>query len=198
VRARPHVGWTIFLVGVIGTFGLNFPVVLTGMADSTFHGGADLYGLFNVMLAIGSVSGALFAGGRTSTRLRTLVVAAVAFGLAQVGAALAPGLVMFLGALIAMGVVNVAFQAMANSSVQSWVDPAVRGRVMGLYMLVFMGGTPLGAPVVGWVTTEFGPRVGMAFCGVVPAVAAVAVGVALWRRAGGRITGHRRVAQAVT
>jgi MFS family permease len=198
VRGRPHVGWTILLVGVIGTFGLNFPVVLTGMADSTFHGGADLYGLFNVMLAVGSVSGALFAGGRAHTRLRTLVVAAVAFGLAQVGAALAPGLVAFLGALIAMGVVNVAFQAMANSSVQSWVDPAVRGRVMGLYMLVFMGGTPLGAPVVGWVTSEFGPRVGMAFCGVVPALAAAAVGVALWRRAGGRVMRQPRVAQVVS
>jgi MFS family permease len=87
---------------------------------------------------------------------------------------------------------------MANSSVQSWVDPAVRGRVMGLYMLVFMGGTPLGAPVVGWVTTEFGPRVGMAFCGVVPALVAAVVGVVLWRRGGGRIIGHRRVAPAMT
>jgi hypothetical protein len=139
VAARPHVGWTILLVGVIGTFGLNFPVVLTAMADSTFHGGANLYGLFNVVLALGSVAGALIAGGRTRTRLRTLVVMAMVFGLAQVAAALAPGLGTFLGALVALGMVNLALQAMANSSVQSWVDPAVRGRVMGLYMLAFAG-----------------------------------------------------------
>jgi MFS family permease len=183
VAARPHVAWTIFLVGVIGTFGLKFPVVLTAMADSTFHGGADLYGLFNVVLALGSVVGALIAGGRTNTRLRTLVVMAMAFGLAQVAAAVAPGVGTFLGALVALGVVNLAFQAMANSSVQSWVNPTVRGRVMGLYMLAFVGGTPLGGPVIGWITSAFGPRAGMAVCGIIPMIAAVGVAVALRRKA---------------
>lgn len=187
VRARPHIVWTIFLVGVIGTFGLNFPVVLTAMADQTFRGGADLYGLFNAVLAVGSVAGALIAGGRTDTRLRTLVLGAVGFGLAQTAAALAPGVLTFLAALVALGMVNLIFQAMANSSVQSWVDPQVRGRVMGLYMLVFVGGTPLGAPMIGWITTAYGPRVAMAFCGIVPALAAVAVGLTLWLKARGRL-----------
>jgi MFS family permease len=198
VAARPHVGWTILLVGVIGTFGLNFPVVLTAMADSTFHGGANLYGLFNVVLALGSVAGALIAGGRTRTRLRTLVVMAMVFGLAQVAAALAPGLGTFLGALVALGMVNLALQAMANSSVQSWVDPAVRGRVMGLYMLAFVGGTPLGGPAIGWITSTFGPRAGMAVCGLVPMIAAVGVAVALRRKAvnAPRIGQRQRVAEA--
>jgi MFS family permease len=187
VAARPHVLWTIVLVGVIGTFGLKFPVVLTAMADETFAGsvvgGAQLYGLFNVVLAVGSVAGALLAGGRTHSRLRTLVLTGAAFGAAQFAAALAPGLGVFLVALVAMGVVNLAFQAMANSSVQSWVDPDVRGRVMGLYMLAFVGGTPLGGPVIGWITDAFGARAGMAVCGLVPLLAAVVVAGVLARHA---------------
>jgi MFS family permease len=153
------------------------------MADETFMGGAQLYGIFNVVLAVGSVAGALIAGGRTRTRLRTIVLAGAAFGAAQFAAALAPGLGVFLAALVVMGVVNLAFQAMANSSVQSWVDPDVRGRVMSLYMLAFVGGTPLGGPVVGWVTDAFGARVGMAFSGLVPLLAAVAVACVLARHA---------------
>jgi MFS family permease len=183
VAERPHVAWTIVLVGVVGTFGLKFPVVLTAMADETFMGGAQLYGIFNVVLAVGSVAGALIAGGRTRTRLRTIVLAGAAFGAAQFAAALAPGLGVFLAALVVMGVVNLAFQAMANSSVQSWVDADVRGRVMSLYMLAFVGGTPLGGPVVGWVTDAFGARAGMAFSGLVPLLAAVAVAAVLARHA---------------
>jgi MFS family permease len=183
VAARPHVAWTIVLVGVVGTFGLKFPVVLTAMADETFAGGPELYGLFNVVLAVGSVAGALVSGGRTYTRLRTIVLAGAAFGAAQFAAALAPGLGVFLVALVAMGMVNLAFQAMANSSVQSWVDPEVRGRVMGLYMLAFVGGTPLGGPVIGWITDAFGARVGMAVCGLLPLFAAVVVAGVLARHA---------------
>jgi MFS family permease len=185
VADRPHVAWTIVLVGLVGTFGLKFPVVLTAMADETFAGsavtGAQLYGLFNVVIAVGSVAGALIAGGRTHPRLRTIVLAGAAFGAAQFTAALAPGLGVFLAALAVMGMVNLAFQAMANSSVQSWVDGDVRGRVMSIYMLAFVGGTPLGGPVVGWITDAFGARAGMAFCGLVPLLAAVGVAYALSR-----------------
>ena len=179
VARRPHVAWTIALVGIIGTFGLNFPVVLTAMAATTFHGGAQLYGAFNVALAVGSVTGALIAGRRSSSRLRVLIALGALFGLAQSAAALAPSLDLFLIALLGMGVSNLAFQAMANSSVQMWIAPAQRGRVMGLYMLVFTGGTPLGGPLVGWITATYGPRVGMAVCGIVPLMAAVAIGALL-------------------
>ncbi len=196
VAARPHVAWTIVLVGVVGTFGLKFPVVLTAMAHETFAGGAELYGLFNVVIAVGSVAGALIAGARTHPRLRTLVLGAAAFGVAQFAAALAPGLGLFLVALVAMGVVNLAFQAMANSSVQSWVDPEVRGRVMSLYMLAFVGGTPLGGPMIGWITDAFGARVGMAFCGLVPLLAAVVVAGVLARHAR-RARVERRAAPAL-
>lgn len=186
VAARPTVAVTIVLVGVLGTFGLNFPVVLTGMADSVFGGGvggggAALYGLFNVVLAVGSVGGALIAGARTRARLWVIAATAAGFGLAQLAAGLAPGLMTFLVAIALMGAMNLAFQAMANASVQMGTGVAMRGRVMGLYMLAFTGGTPIGAPLVGWITSTWGPRVGMAVCGVVPLAAAVAVLIVVGR-----------------
>ncbi len=179
VRERPHIAWTIALVGVVGTFGLNFPVVLTGMARTTFGGGADLYGVFNVVLAVGSVAGALLVARGAPTRMRLIVAAGAGFGLTQLAAALAPGLVLFLLALVGMGLTNLAFQAMASSAVQLWVEPAMRGRVMGLYMIAFTGGTPLGGPLVGAITELAGPRVGMAVCGLLPALAAFALALRL-------------------
>lgn len=183
VLARPHLAWTILLVGVVGTFGLNFPVVLTSMARSVFHGNASLYGLFNIALAVGSVGGAVLAGVWPRARLRLIVGAAVAFGAAQAVAALAPDLPAFLLMLLAMGAANLMFQAMANASVQTGIEPGMRGRVMGLYLLVFTGGTPLGGPLVGAITSAAGPRVGMAFCGLVPALAAAGVMAVLGTRA---------------
>jgi MFS family permease len=184
VADRPHLARTILLVGVVGTFGLNFPIVLTAMATQTFGGGAGTYALFNVMLAVGSVAGALLAATRAHTRLRLIVLAGAAFGLSQLAAAVAPGLGVFLVLLVVMGLSNLAFQAMANSSVQLWSDPRLRGRIMGLYMLVFTGGTPIGAPIIGAITSHFGARAGMSVCGIVPAAAAVFLAVTHARRTG--------------
>jgi MFS family permease len=188
LRGRPDVIWTIFLVGMLGTFGLNFPVVLTAMAKSTFHGSAGTYGLFNIVLAIGSASGALLAGASAHPRRRILVLSAAAFGLFEASAAIAPDLAVFLALLAAMGFVNLVFQSMANASVQLAVDPELRGRVMGLYMLAFIGGTPIGAPVIGLLTNHFGARAGMVICGVVPLLAALAVAAA-GRRAANTVSG---------
>ena len=182
LRGRPDVLWTIFLVGMLGTFGLNFPIVLTAMAKSTFGGDASTYGLFNIVLGLGSAVGAVLAAVGARPRARAIVTTAALFGVLQVAAALAPDLAVFLVLLIAMGFVNLVCQAMANSSVQLAVDPELRGRVMGLYMLAFIGGTPLGAPVIGAVTSHFGARAGMLVCGIVPCLAAVVVAVAAARR----------------
>jgi MFS family permease len=190
LRGRPDVLWTIFLVGMLGTFGLNFPIVLTAMAKSTFGGDARTYGLFNIVLGLGSAAGAVLAGAGARPRARAIVAAAALFGTLQAVAALAPDLATFLVLLVAMGFVNLVCQAMANASVQLAVDPELRGRVMGLYMLAFIGGTPLGAPVIGAVTSHFGARTGMLACGLVPAVAAAVVAGAAARR--------RRRAAAVT
>jgi MFS family permease len=176
------VTWTIFVVGMLGTFGLNFPIVLTAMAKSAFGGGASLYGLFNIVLAIGSAAGAMLAGSWAHPRPRLLVLAAGAFGLLEAAAAITPDLALFLVLLIGMGLANLAFQAMANAFVQRDVDPGLRGRVMGVYLLVFIGGTPIGAPLVGALTNHFGARIGMAVCGIVPIMAAIVMAVALTRR----------------
>jgi MFS family permease len=189
LRRRPDVLWTIFLVGMLGTFGLNFPIVLTAMAKSAFGGNAGTYGLFNIVIGLGSAGGAVLAGAGTRPRTRAIVASAAVFGALEAAAALAPDLAVFLALLIAMGFINLVCQAMANASVQLAVDPELRGRVMGLYMLVFIGGTPFGAPVVGAITSHFGARTGMFVCGVVPAVAAVMVAAVVARR-------NRKVRQA--
>ncbi|HVT66125.1 MAG TPA: MFS transporter [Trebonia sp.] len=189
VARRPHLLGTVFLVGMLGTFGLNFPIVLTAMAGSVFRGGAGTYGLFNVVLAVGSCAGALLAGAFSRPRMRVVVASCAAFGLLEAAAAAAPGLLVFLPVIALMGFVNLAFQAMANAAVQLGTDPELRGRVMGLYMLVFVGGTPIGAPVVGAITGHFGARAGMAVCGMIPALAAAALAAAR--------VGRRRAALAV-
>jgi MFS family permease len=184
LRRRPEVLWTIFLVGMFGTFGLNFPIVLTAMAKSTFGGNASTYGLFNIALAVGSAAGALFAGAAARPGPRAIVAWAAVFGVMQVAAALAPDLAVFLVLLGTMGLTNLAFQAMANASVQVAVDARLRGRVMGLYMLAFIGGTPVGAPLIGVLTSHFGARAGMTVCGVIPVLAAAVVAAARTRSAG--------------
>ena len=186
LRQRPDVLWTMFLVGTVGTFGLNFPIVLTAMAKTEFHGTASTYGLFNIILAVGSSAGALLAGAGSRPGQRAIVAAAAGFGLLQAVAAVMPDMMAFLALIAAMGLVNLVFQAMANASVQLAVDPRLRGRVMGLYMLVFMGGTPIGAPVIGAITSHFGARAGMALCGAVPVLAAVVTAAAA-ARAGRRV-----------
>jgi MFS family permease len=179
IRRHPDVLRTLFLVGMLGTFGLNFPIVLTAMAKSAFHGTATTYGLFNIILAAGSSAGALLAGAASRPRLPAIVAASAGFGILEATAAVMPGLPAFIPVLAVMGFVNLMFQAMANAYVQLVVDPDLRGRVMGLYMLVFIGGTPFGSPAIGAITTHFGPRAGMAICGAVPALAALAVAASL-------------------
>ncbi|MCK7627539.1 MFS transporter [Streptomyces sp. RS10V-4] len=199
VRRHPDLIWPIVLVGFIGTFGFNFPIWLTAFTYKVFHAGAGTYALFNGLMAAGSLIGALLAARRASSRLRMLVGAALVFGLLECVAALAPGFWVFAALLAPIGMVGLTINVTANSSVQMATDPAMRGRVMSLFMMVFMGGTPLGAPVVGWVTDAYGPRIGFLAGGVVSAAAAALVGLALARAGGLRLKvdlrrGHRHVA----
>ncbi|MER8183103.1 MFS transporter [Kitasatospora sp. NPDC094015] len=183
VRERPELMWPMVLAGFIGTFGFNFPTLLSGFAYGTFKVGPGEYGLLNTAMAVGSLAGALLAARRGTTRLRRLVGAALAFGALEVLAAFAPGYWTFAILLTLIGVFGLTFNTSVNSALQLATDPAMRGRVMGLLVLVFTGGTPIGAPLVGWVTAEYGPRVGLLACGAVSALAAGVVGLVLARAA---------------
>ncbi|MGP3983534.1 MFS transporter [Streptomyces sp. KR80] len=199
VAGRPDLIWPIVLIGFIGTFGFNFPIWLTAFVDDVFHAGAGTYGLLNTLMAAGSLAGALLAARRGTSRLRLLVGAAVLFGVLEITAALSPTFWAFAALLVPIGMFGLTINVTANSSVQLATDPAMRGRVMSLFMTVFMGGTPLGAPLVGWITDAWGARVGFLAGGLISVVAAVGVGLMLARVGGLRLKvdlrrGHRHVA----
>ncbi|MDG4860096.1 MFS transporter [Streptomyces sp. T-3] len=187
VAGRPELVWPIVLVGFIGTFGFNFPIWLSAFVTDVYHAGPSTYGLFNTLMAAGSLAGALLAARRGASRLRLLVAAALAFGLLEVVAAFAPSFWLFAMLLVPMGMLGLTVNVTANSSIQMATEPAMRGRVMALFMMVFTGGTPLGAPLVGWVTDTYGARVGFAAGGLVAAAAAAAVGLVLAKVGGLRL-----------
>lgn len=188
VAGRPELIWPIVLVGFIGTFGFNFPVWLSAYAEHVFHAGAGGYSLFNTLMAVGSLCGALLAARRGTARLRILTAAALAFGTLEIVAALAPSYWLFALLMVPIGIFGLTVNVTANTAVQMATDPAMRGRVMALFMMVFMGGTPLGAPVVGWITDTYGARVGFALGGIVSAVAAGTIGLILTRIGGLRLS----------
>ncbi|MFB7321980.1 MULTISPECIES: MFS transporter [unclassified Streptomyces] len=198
VAGRPELIWPIVLVGFIGTFGFNFPVWLSAYAENVFHSGAGAYSLFNTVMAVGSLVGALLAARRGTARLRVLIAAAAAFGALEIVAALAPSYWLFALLMAPIGIFGLTVNVTANTAVQMGTDPAMRGRVMALFMMVFMGGTPLGAPLVGWITDAYGARVGFAAGGVVSLAAAATIGLVLARAGGLRLSfgwnrGHPRV-----
>ncbi|MYV54637.1 MFS transporter [Streptomyces sp. SID3212] len=187
VRGKPELVGPIVLVGFIGTFGFNFPIWLTAFAHEIFHSGAGLYSFFNILMAVGSLAAALLAARRRSSRLRLMILAGVGFGLLEVLVAFAPSVWLFSLLLLPIGMLGMTTNISANTSVQMAADPMMRGRVMSLYMMVFVGGTPVGGPLLGWVTDTYGARVGFATGGAVSLIAAATIGVILTRVVGVRI-----------
>jgi len=184
VRSRPDLVTVMALVFFVGTFGLNFQLTTALMATEVFDKGAGQFGLLGSVMALGSLAGALLAARRGRPRLRLLLLAALAFGLIEVLAALMPTYLLFALLLVPVGISALTFITAANSTMQLGVDPVIRGRVMALYMAVFFGGTPIGAPLVGAVAEAFGARWSIILGGVVSAVAAVVAAVVLARVSG--------------
>ncbi|WP_217206691.1 MFS transporter [Streptomyces sp. AC550_RSS872] len=188
VAGRPELIWTIALAGFVSTFGFNFPVYLSAFADDVFHAGAGSYSLFNTLMAVGSLAGALLAARRGTARMRVLIVGAVAFGTMEIVAAFAPSLWLFALLMAPIGMFGMTVNVTANSSIQMSTDPSMRGRVMALYMMVFMGGAPLGAPIAGWITDAYGVRAGLAVGGAITTAAAVVIALVLARVGGLRLS----------
>jgi MFS family permease len=189
VKGRPDLILPMALVFVVGTFGLNFPVTMALMAKEVFDRGAAGYGLFTTAIAVGSLGGALISTRRTATpRTRLLLASCFAFGVLEAVVGLGPTYWSVVLLLLPMGAATLTFTISANSIVQLSSDPAFRGRVMALYLMCFMGGTPLGAPLVGVVSDAFGPRAGVVSSGAISAAAAVVAAVWVARRRGVTLT----------
>jgi MFS family permease len=158
VRSRADLMLILAIVFFTGTFGLNFQMTSALMATDVFHKGAGEYGLLGSTMAIGSLAGALLAARRGKPRYRLVIGAALVFGAAEVVAGVLPSYVTFALWTPVLGLSALTMITAANATMQLSVAPVMRGRVMALYMMIFMGGTPIGAPIVGWVGEVFGAR----------------------------------------
>ena len=178
VRRRPDLILVMALVFVLGTFGMNFQITTALMATREFGKGPEEYGLLGSIMAIGSLAAALLSARRPHPRLRILLTALAGFVVATLAASLAPTYLLFAIALVPVGLSALTALTTANAMVQLRVEPFMRGRVMALYMAIFMGGTPVGAPIIGWIGDVFGPRCTIAIGTV--AVALALGGVSVW------------------
>ena len=190
----------MILVFFVSTFGMNFQVTTALMSRTVFHTGAGAFGLASAVLAIGALVGSLLAARRGRPSLRLLLGTALVFGVLEILTGVMPDYPAFLIALVPTGLAMLIFTTAANSSTQLGTAPEMRGRVMGLYMLVFLGGTPLGAPLVGWIAATYGTRMSLIAGGVISAAAAIVIAVLLARQRGVRLRGYLRpaLAQATT
>ncbi len=158
VRGRPDIVLVMILVFVLGTFGMNFQVTMALMATKVFDKGPGEYGLLGSIMAVGSLTAALLSARRARPRLRILLLALVGFTISTALLATAPTYLLFGLYLVPTGLSALTALTTANAMVQMSVDPVMRGRVMALYMAIFMGGTPIGAPMIGWIGDVWGPR----------------------------------------
>jgi MFS family permease len=176
VRSQPKMLMILVLVFFAGTFGMNFQVTSALMATQVFGKGAGEFGILGSCLAVGSLAGALLAARRPHIRIRLLFIAAAGFGVAEIVAGLLPSYVAFAVFAPVIGFCTITLLNSSNATMQVTSDPALRGRVMALYMTVVMGGTPLGSPFIGWIGEHFGARWTLITGGV---LVLVGVGLAL-------------------
>ncbi len=184
VRERPRLWMTLVLIFFVSTFGMNFQVTTALMSRGVFHVSAGAFGLASAVFAVGALGGALIAARRRRPTLSLLVATSLAFGMMEILTALMPDFASFALMLVPTGLFLLTLTTAANSTMQLGTTATMRGRVMGLYMLVFLGGTPLGSPLAGWVAEAFGPRMSLISGGVISVVATVVVGLVLVRRSG--------------
>jgi MFS family permease len=187
VRGRPDIMLFLVMTAFLSMFGTNIQNQIALMSNNEFGVGATAFGVAATAIAVGSLAGALIAARRERPRLRLLALAAFAFGGLQVIAAFMPGYFAFLAVLVPMGLVFLTYSTTMNSTIQLSVDPQMRGRVMSLYLLFFLGMAPVGAPVVGWLADAFGPRISLIVGGLVTMLVTVVVTVLLARVQGVRL-----------
>jgi len=166
VRRTPELMVPLALMGLVGTLGFNFQVVLPLLAKFSFESGAMTYAALVSAMAVGSIAGALVNGHRGRTGPRLIAGGALAFGVSALLAAAMPSLALEILMLALLGAASVTFAATINSTLQLAVTPEMRGRVMALYSVVFLGSTPIGAPLTGWLAQNYDPRVALLLAGL--------------------------------
>jgi MFS family permease len=187
--STPALRLVLVLTAVIGTLAFNFQVVLPLLATETFSGGAETLGVLYAFMSIGSVIGALVSAHEAQATRRFVLGAALVFGAALVVAAFAPTLGLELLVLVPVGAAGIAFTAMSNGVIQTECAPEMRGRVAALFTVAFLGSTPIGGPIIGWVSQQLGPRAGL-WVGGIATLAVTVVAIAGIRR-------HREVPRQV-
>lgn len=161
VARTPALAFPLIMMALVGMLAYEFQVTLPVVAERVFHGNSEVYGVMMAAMGIGAVIGGLWSASQGKTGLRAMVRASSIFGVVVSFAALAPALAVELIALALVGFASVSFLSMANSTLQLSTDPQMRGRVMALWAVAFMGSTPIGGPLIGWITSMAGARVGL-------------------------------------
>jgi MFS family permease len=191
VRSTPELIVPLVMIAIIGTLAWEFPVTLPLMARNIFHGGPGAYGVMGSVMGIGAVVGGLVAAARPRPRTRALCVAAIGWGIAILAASAAPSLPLELGALVFVGYGSITFNSFAKTTLQLAAAPSMRGRVMSLWAVAWLGSTPIGGPIVGWVGQNLGARWGLVIGGTTALLCGIAALPAL-----SRIDRRRAAAQA--
>jgi MFS family permease len=173
VRRTPVLLNILLMMAVIGTLSYEFPVVLPVFASRTFHGGASTYALLTAAMSIGAVVGGIITASRRNTSIWALPIAALLFGVCILLVAVAPSMLLASLLLVFVGIGSISFTAVGNSTLQLESDPAMRGRVMSLWTVAFLGSTPIGGPIIGWISEHAGPRWGLAVGGVAAIATAI-------------------------
>jgi MFS family permease len=181
VRRSPELWIPLGLMAIVGTLGYNFQSVLPLLADFTFHGGPSTYAALVAAMGVGAIVGGLINGARDSVTPMLLVGAAIVFGILSLLAAGAPTLALEIAALVPLGAATVTLAASVNSSLQLASEPTMRGRVMALYSIVFLGSTPIGGPLSGWLSQAVDPRAALVMAGIAAIVGGLLARVAFDR-----------------
>jgi MFS family permease len=158
VKSTPELLIPLIMIAVIGTLAWEFNVTLPLMASQVFHGGAAAYGVMASVMGAGAVVGGLISAARPRPRARALCLAATGWGIAILAAAVAPNLTVELIAMVFVGYGSITFNSLAKTTLQLAARPDMRGRVMALWALAWLGSTPIGGPIVGWVGQSAGAR----------------------------------------
>ena len=177
----PELRLLLLLTLVVGTFAINSPVVLPLLAKVTFGGNAEYYSWMTIAMGAGAMLGALFAANRGSTHGNLLLGTGLLFGIAICVASAAPTLGVFVALLLVVGAGQISFLSTCNSLLQVIADPVMRGRVMAVYTITLLGTTPIGGPLVGWISDAFGPRWGFAVGGIATIIGVLVFGTAFVR-----------------